>query len=283
LSSFLVRLTSFCTLAVLLSLNSAAQQPDAPSQTPPPAPVPDSAQSKQPSPKKPEPPDAPSATQEKPKEGKTELEKETGTINDRILTVMPNYGTVENAHALPPISSKQKFRLATAGVFDYFAFPFDGALAAIDQAKNSPASWGQGWGAYGKRYGATFADNSIGTYMTTAIFPSMLHEDPRYYQLGQGSVAHRTFYSISRLVVARTDSGHSRFNYSELFGNALAAGISNVYHAPEDRTFGRNLSTLGQLDMWDGLSNLMKEFWPDVHRKMQHKHKAAPLIDSPGQ
>ena len=198
--------------------------------------------------------------------------KKPGTINDRILTVMPNYGTVENASTLPPISSGQKFRLATAGVFDYFTFPFNGALAAIDQANNSPKSWGQGWGAYGKRYGASFADNGIGTYMTTAIFPSLLHEDPRYYQLGHGSIPHRTFYSLGRLFVARTDSGHSRFNYSESLGNAAAAGISNVYHAPEDRTLTRNLGTYGMLDMWDGCSNLMKEFWPDIHRKFQHKH-----------
>jgi hypothetical protein len=129
LRSFLIRLISSFALAVPLSLSSFTQQPEAP------APSDQSA-------KKPDRPDAPTATQERPKEGKTELEKETGTINDRILTVMPNYGTVENAHALPPISSKQKFSLAAAGVFDYFAFPFDGALAAIDQAKNSPASWG---------------------------------------------------------------------------------------------------------------------------------------------
>jgi hypothetical protein len=108
--------------------------------------------------------------------------------------------------------------------------------------------------------------------VTTAIFPSALHEDPRYDQLGQGRVPHRTYYALSRLVVARSDSGHSRLNFSELIGNAVAAGVSNAYHAPEDRTFGRNLGTYGQLDTWDGLSNLMKEFWPDVHRKMQHKH-----------
>jgi hypothetical protein len=209
------------------------------------------------------------------------LEQETGTVNDRILDVMPNYGTVENAHALPPISSGQKFHLATAQVFDYFAFPFNGVLAALDQANNSPKSWGQGWGAYGQRYGASFADNSIGTFMTTAIFPSMLHEDPRYYQSGHGSFGHRAYYSINRLVVARTDSGHSRLNYSELIGNAVAAGISNVYHAPEDRTWGRNLSTYGMLDMWDGVANVLKEFWPDIHRKMQHKHKTgdAPHVD----
>jgi len=64
-------------------------------------------------------------------------------------------------------------------------------------------------------------------------------------------------------------------NYSENIGNAVAAGLSNVYHALEDRTLGRNLGTYGMLDMWDGVSNLMKEFWPDIHRKIQHKHNQA--------
>src|SRR6266853_2610679 len=121
--------------------------------------------------------------------GKSKLEKETGTVNDRIFEVLPNYGTVENANELPPLTSGQKFRLATASVFDWGAYPFNGALSAIAQAKNDPKEWGQGWDAYGKRYGASFADNSIGTYMTTAIFPSVLHEDPRYYQLGKGRFA----------------------------------------------------------------------------------------------
>ena len=115
--------------------------------------------------------------------GKSKLEKETGTVNDRIFEVLPNYGTVETTKTLPALTTGQKFRLATAGVFDWAAYPFNGALAGIAQAKNDPKSWGQGWAAYGKRYGESFADNSIGTYMTTAIFPSLLHEDPRYYRV----------------------------------------------------------------------------------------------------
>src|SRR5580692_5277655 len=75
--------------------------------------------------------------------GKSKLEKETGTVNDRIFEVLPNYGTVENADALPPLTSGQKFRLATASVFDWAAYPFNGALAAISQAKNNPKEWGQ--------------------------------------------------------------------------------------------------------------------------------------------
>jgi hypothetical protein len=204
--------------------------------------------------------------------GKSKLEKETGTINDRIFEVMPNYGTVENAKELPPISTGQKFRLATAGVFDWGSYPFNGVLSGIQQAKNDPKAWGQGWDAYGKRYGASFADNSIGTYMTTAIFPSLLHEDPRYYQLGRGRFVHRAYHGINRLFVIRTDSGHDRFNFSESIGNATAAAISNIYHVPEDRTASRNATTFVFLILYDGLDNELKEFWPDIRRKVFHKN-----------
>ena len=202
---------------------------------------------------------------------KSKLEQETGTVNDRIFEVMPNYGTVESNQKLPPLTIGQKYRLATAGVFDPFSFPFNAALAGLGQANNSPESWGQGWGAYAKRYASTFADNGIGTYMTTAIYPSMLKEDPRYYQIGSGRFAHRAINPITRLFVTRTDSGHNRFNFSEVLGNATAAGISNLYHAPEDRTFSRNIGSLGMLLMWDGVSNEMKEFWSDIRRKVFRK------------
>ena len=204
--------------------------------------------------------------------GKSKLEKETGTVNDRIFEVLPNYGTVENAKDLPPLRASQKFRLATAGVFDWAAYPFNGALSGIAQARNDPKEWGQGWGAYGKRYGASFADNSIGTYMTTAIFPSLLHEDPRYYQLGSGRFAHRAYHAVNRLFIARTDSGHDHFNYSESIGNAVAAAISNIYHVPADRTASRNATTFAFLVLYDGLSNELKEFWPDIRRKVFHKN-----------
>src|SRR6266478_787264 len=101
--------------------------------------------------------------------GKSKLEKETGTVNDRIFEVLPNYGTVENAKELPPLTTGQKFRLATAGVFDWGAYPFNGILSGIAQAKNDPKEWGQGWDAYGKRYGASFADNSIGDRKSTRL------------------------------------------------------------------------------------------------------------------
>ena len=212
--------------------------------------------------------------QQKPDEsiGKSKLEQETGTVNDRIFAVLPNYGTVETANTLKPLRTGQKFRIATASVFDWAAYPFNGVLAGIAQAKNEPEAYGQGWDAYAKRYAESFADNSIGTYMTVAIFPSLLHEDPRYYQMGKGAFARRFTYSLSRLFVTRTDAGETRFNYSESIGNAAAAAISNIYHPDEDRTAGRNAKTFGFLILYDGLSNELKEFWPDIRRKVFKKN-----------
>ena len=208
--------------------------------------------------------------------GKSKLEQQTGTANDRIFEVLPNYGTVRRNKTLPPLTVGQKFRIATASTFDWAVWPFNGALAAIAQAKNDPESWGQGWGAYGKRYGASFADNSIGTFMTTAIFPSLLREDPRYYRMAQGPVSRRIYYSLNRLFVTRTDAGETRFNYSESIGNATAAAISNVYYPAEERTAARNAKTFGFLILYDGLANELKEFWPDIRRKLVHKPPPSP-------
>lgn len=247
----------------ILGSPARAQQP-----SPPPAPSSPAAQANGTQDQKPD------QTPKKPDEavGKSKLEQETGTVNDRLFDVLPNYGTVESSENLPPLRSGQKFRIATASVFDWAAYPFNGALAAVAQAKNDPSSWGQGWEAYGKRYGASFADNSIGTYMTVAVFPSLLHEDPRYFQVGKGSFSHRAFYAMNRLFVTRKDSGSLGFNYSESVGNAAAAALSNIYHPAQDRTASRNASTFGFLILYDGVANELKEFWPDIRRKLLHKN-----------
>src|SRR5260370_10834330 len=96
------------------------------------------------------------------KQKKSKLEQETGTTNDRIFEVMPNYGTVEAAEIIPRLSTGKKFKLATAGAFDYFTYPFIGTLAAIGQANTSAQSWGQGWGGYVERCVASLADDGSG-------------------------------------------------------------------------------------------------------------------------
>lgn len=203
---------------------------------------------------------------------RSEVQGQNTVNTDRLFGVLPNYATVETEHQFGPLSTKDKFKLTADSMFDPVTFPFIGFVALIGQAENSEPSYGQGFGGYAKRYGTSYADAGIGTLMTTSVFPSLLHQDPRYFQLGKGSIGHRILYSLSRTVFTRNDSGNHGFNYSEIVGNGVAAGISNAYHPEDDRTLSNTISVWATDIMWDSASNIAKEFWPDIHRKL-HKSK----------
>jgi hypothetical protein len=195
--------------------------------------------------------------------------------NDRLFYALPNFSTVESSQHLPPLSTGQKFKLVARGSFDPYQFAFIGVVSGISQAENSEPGYGQGWGAYGIRYASALGDSLTESFMVGAILPSVLHQDPRYYQSGHGSFLRRTGYALSRLVITRGDSGNAQFNASEVVGSALAAGIVTYsYHPHEDKTLSNTASVWGTQVAYDALSYELKEFWPDLRRKFsQKKHQ----------
>jgi hypothetical protein len=198
--------------------------------------------------------------------------EQSGTSKDRLFYTLPNFLTLENAGQVPPLTAGQKFKVVARSSFDYVEFPWYGFLAGISQAQNSEPGYGQGAAGYGKRYGAAFADGTIENFWTSAILPSVLHQDPRFYQLGKGGFWHRTGYAVSRIFVTRSDSGHTQFNTSEIFGSAIAAGISTYsYHPHADRTLSNTASVWGTQIGYDMITIVVKEFWPDIRRKISRK------------
>jgi hypothetical protein len=198
--------------------------------------------------------------------------QEQSPTNDRLFFVLPNYLTVENTGKIPPLTTGQKFKLVALGTFDPVEYPYVGVLAGIDQAENADPSYGQGFKGYAKRYGAAFADTTVENFMVGAVFPSILHEDPRYFQSGKGGFWRRAGYAAMRMIITRTDSGKAQFNYSEWAGSAVAAGISMTYHPPQDRN-AANAANVWVTQLWgDALSFEIKEFWPDIKRKLHHKN-----------
>jgi hypothetical protein len=196
------------------------------------------------------------------------------TSKDRLFFALPNFLTLENAGQIPPLTAGEKFKVVARGSFDYVQYVWYGFLAGISQAQNSEPGFGQGAAGYGKRYGAYFGDGTIENFMTGAVFPSILHQDPRYFQSGKGGFWHRTGYSVSRIFVTRTDSGGQQFNYSEIFGSAISAGISNYsYHPRSDRNIGNTASVWGTQVGYDTITIVVKEFWPDIRRKLKKKHE----------
>jgi hypothetical protein len=191
--------------------------------------------------------------------------------DDRILWTLPNCLTVENSTSLPPLTPGGKFKLVVRDTFDPVIFAFIGLEAGINQASNTNPTFGQGLKGYSKRYGLAFADDAIGNIMTSAVFPIALHQDPRFYQMGSGNFAHRFWYAGTRILITRSDAGTEQINYSEILGNALAAGISNAYH-PGPRTLRSNADIWVTQIAWDAVSYEMKEFWPDLHHMVSHQH-----------
>jgi hypothetical protein len=205
-------------------------------------------------------------------EKKKDQQQQSGTSNDRLFFALPNFLTVENAGQIPPLTIGQKFKTVARSTFDPVEFAWYGALAGISQAENSEAAYGQGASGYAKRYGTAFADGTIENFWVSAILPSALHQDPRYFQMGKGGVWRRTTYAVSRIFITRSDSGHSQFNYSEIFGSAIAASISTyTYHPQGERTISNTASVWGTEMGYDALTFVIKEFWPDLRRKITHK------------
>jgi hypothetical protein len=192
--------------------------------------------------------------------------------DDRIFWALPNLLTVENASSLPPLTTGQKFKTVAQGCFDPVEVAFIGTQAGIDQADNANPTYRQGFIGYSRRFGTDYADAIIGNFGTGAIFPTLLHQDPRYYQMGSGSFIRRFTHAAIRVVITRGDSGKTQFNFSEFLGNGLAAGLSNAYH-PGPHTLASSADVEGTQILLDAIGYELKEFWPDIHRFLQHGHR----------
>lgn len=199
------------------------------------------------------------------------LDPETGGSNDRLFWTLPNFLTLENAHSVAPLTTAQKFKLVAKTSFDPVQFPFYAFLAGISQADDSESGYGQGGIGYGKRFGSNFLDGTSENFFVAAIFSSIFRQDPRYYQDGKARFWRRAGYAVSRTAVTRNDSGRMRFNVSEFAGSAAAAALSNAYHPASDRSVPNTMETWASMMCWDTFTNVLKEFWPDIRRKVHQR------------
>lgn len=188
----------------------------------------------------------------------------------RMFGVLPNYKTINDPEQpFEPISPGEKFALVEH-YFDPFTFVFTSITASIEQATNEKAAYGQGVMGYAKRYGADFTDGFTNELFVTGVFPSLLHEDPRYYRLGHGNGWKRTAYALSRILIARSDSGTNRVNGSEFLGNIVSGALSITYYPQSERSIGGVFTRMSVQIGYDSLFNVMKEFYPDLKRKFGH-------------
>jgi hypothetical protein len=208
----------------------------------------------------------------------------------RLLWIIPNFRTSPSLTEYKPLTPREKFRIATLDSFDRGTVALGVLFGAEAQLTASNPSFGQGVRGYAHYFGTAYADYMIGDYMTEAVFPTVFHQDPRYFRRGMGSGWSRLGYATGQIFKTHGDSGHTQFNFSEIAGNSAAVAISMAYY-PENRSVTDGLSKLGSQLGVDLASNVLKEFWPDLERTFSRKHKSgdrggagssAPAVRPPG-
>lgn len=191
-------------------------------------------------------------------------------VSKRLFGIIPNYRADQAQDTYKPLTSGEKYRIARSDSFDWPNYFLLAGFALQSQVAAGGFSHNGGFTGFTQYYARAFGDQIIGSYVTEAILPSLLHEDPRFFRLGAGSFWHRVYYASSRILVTRADSGKPRLYVSEIAGNAAVVAITSSYY-PDSRSPSEAAERFGLALGNDAISNLMTEFWPDIKRRLRFR------------
>jgi len=188
----------------------------------------------------------------------------------RLFWILPTYSVTESKSARS-LTAHGKFRLFVKDETDPFTIGWVAFEAGLAQSNNDPSEYGQGASGYGKRFGAGLADQTSGGFFGTFLFPTVLHQDPRYHRLGTGLVTKRLGHALIRPVLTHKDSGRRAFNWSGILGSIAASGLSNAYCPEKDRGLGPTFSRVVTSLPFAMIDQLFDEFGPDLQKKIAGK------------
>lgn len=194
-----------------------------------------------------------------------------GTTLEKILGVKRGLKSFETPWDAPPLTARQKYLFALYEAEDMKAHVGNVLQSALAQATDAEPHYGQGWGAYAQRYGASEADQATSCFFIYGLLPHLTKTDPRYFRKKTGSAWSRIGYAASRTFITRKDSGGSTFNTPQVLGQAIQSGISLAYYPPKDQGAGHAAVSLALSLLFNSGYNEATEFYPDIWRKLFHR------------
>jgi len=181
-----------------------------------------------------------------------------------LLCVVPVAGM---AQPVEPLDVLGKLNFHAQSVGSPWSLVESAAYAGILQGLGTPEEWGQGAGAYGKRFASALGGSAIHGALAFGL-DSALHQDPRYYRSRNPGFWRRTAHAFRGTMLTHTDSGGETLSTWRLGSAYGAAFLSNEWY-PERLNTVRLGALQGTLHLgFDFVSNLGAEFWPDVKRKI---------------
>jgi hypothetical protein len=213
--------------------------------------------------------------EDKKKAEEKEREIQRQEQSQRLLKAIPEFATT-NRRDPPALTPAQKFHLFRKSAFDPVEFGVVGMQAAISQGEDEFPEYGQGASGFGKRYGATLADEVSSSFFTDYFYPVLFKEDPRYFRLGEGSIKRRLGYALKQEVICHTDRGGRSVSWENAFGALTSGAVSNAYYPESDRGFGLTMSRSAISAAYGSLGGVVDEFYPDINHWLFHRHQKQP-------
>ena len=190
----------------------------------------------------------------------------------RILGVMPNYRAVSAGTKPPPPTPREAFMVATRNSFDYSSFVFVGITSLLAEGTNAHSQLGKGVGGYWAYYWRGYLDKTDGNYWVDWAMPTVFRQDERYYAKGEGGFWKRGVYSATRVLITPNYHGKNTFNVSEVLGRGASQAISLTYYPSQTQTASGFAEKYAYAIGRDALTNVFREFWPDINAHVIHRH-----------
>ncbi len=185
---------------------------------------------------------------------------------------MPNYRAVSAGVIPPPPTPREAFIVATKNSFDYSAFVFVGVTSLLAEGTNAHTQLGKGVGGYWAYYWRGYLDKTDGNYWVDWAMPTVFHQDERYYAMGEGGIWKRGIYAASRELITPNYHGKNSFNASEILGRGASQAISLAYYPSKTQTPSAFAQKYAYAVGRDALTNVFREFWPDINQHLFHRH-----------
>jgi hypothetical protein len=179
-----------------------------------------------------------------------------------------------------PLSTGEKFKLFVNQSISPPYLLAAAFSAAYSQARDVPQAYGEGWNAYGSRYGAAIARASSSSFFSSFVFASLLHQDPRFFPQENPTFGGSLKYSARRILITRTDSGREQFNWSGLLGPMAAETLANAYLPASEQNAAQAAERYGVDLAWRFAGNMFKNYWPTIFHSM--KLNRLRVIPDPG-
>jgi len=189
-----------------------------------------------------------------------------------IFGIVPNFRTTATPEAYQPVTPKEKFKIAAEDSFDRGTVALGVLFGGQAMLSRSTPSFGHGLSGSAKYVAGSYADYVVGNYMTEAVFPTLFHQDPRYFRRASGGAWSRLGSAAKQIFWTRSDSGRMQFNFSETIGASTGVAISNAYY-PDNRNARDAATRLGVQIGVDIVGNVLKEFSPELNRLFSRKHE----------